>query len=223
MQIALDKECLVAALNCVSTEKTRFYLNGVSVTYDRGDVNYDATDGHVLFAARREADNIDAAGLQFSIIIPTESVKLALKMSPKFETHIPLLYNAGHWALDKLGFQPIDASFPDVARIAPENTPDAGTQYDAGAIQFNPDLLSRVAKALCGGKANTPRLVVLPDPKHGLACAFGTLDNAYCLIMPLRYDADTKHKMPAWAKWRRIGDATPKTAETPKPKLHAVA
>ena len=49
---SIPTDVLRAALVCVSTEETRYYLRGVHVEPDADDVVLVSTDGHRLFCGR---------------------------------------------------------------------------------------------------------------------------------------------------------------------------
>ena len=49
---SVPTDVLAAALVCVSTEETRYYLRGVHVQPDADDVVLVSTDGHRLFCGR---------------------------------------------------------------------------------------------------------------------------------------------------------------------------
>jgi DNA polymerase III sliding clamp (beta) subunit (PCNA family) len=50
---------LKAALQCASTDETRYYLNGVFVVASAIETTYVATDGHILLAYRRDTQSTD--------------------------------------------------------------------------------------------------------------------------------------------------------------------
>jgi hypothetical protein len=199
---------LKAALQCVSKEETRYYLNGVCVTADcSGDIFMVATDGHALFAYRQQDHK--HGNLAGTWIIPADIVaKLKLpshkaknRAAYEYATltdvgggYINLKCNADETSTS---FKPIDGSFPDWRRVVPDcvDQDDNAKEQD---IQFDPELLAKVWKAgeiLDGLKPNMAR------NGGGPALIHYQDENAFAVVMPMRAAKGTSVKRaPAWIK-----------------------
>lgn len=69
---------LKQALHCVSLEETRYYLNGVHVTLDKGRLLFVSTDGHRLAVASSPA--VPEGAIPDNVIVPTAGVRAILKL-----------------------------------------------------------------------------------------------------------------------------------------------
>jgi DNA polymerase III sliding clamp (beta) subunit (PCNA family) len=164
---------LKGALQCASKEETRYYLNGVCVVANMSEVIYVATDGHVLFAYRRDTQSTD--NLAGTWIIPADIVaklKLpSLKARNRAGHEYATLTDVGSGYLNlkcdadetSTTFKPIDGTFPDWRRVVPD-----GVDHDGNAkaqdIQFDPELLAKVWKPRRSWVAVGTR--VAPRPPH---------------------------------------------------------
>lgn len=202
MRIEIETNFLRAALQAVSKEETRYYLNGVFLDA-RGFIA--ATNGHIAFAARC-ADAHKLAEVRPSsdssndalpgIIVPLAAAQAASK-GKDILTVVGRDGNGLWWLVNgslRQHFEPIDASFPDWQRIIPE-VPDVETaaHYDPQYIKA----MGEMARALRDGKKygstsyhihqvkEAPGLVTFTtfDPATGTASA--RLD-CCAVIMPMR-------------------------------------
>jgi len=204
--LSLYVPALKAALQCVAKEETRYYLNGVLVTANEAETIYVATDGHVLFACRRDREPGDR--LAGSWIIPTDIVaKLKLparKANNRTVFEGAILSKAEGGALSiqcadgtAITFKPIDGCFPDWRRVVP-NCPDREEDAKTHNIQFDPALLAKLWKAadiLDGRAPNMARNGTGPALVH-----FAD-ENAFGIIMPQHSAEGTqKKRAPAWIK-----------------------
>nr|WP_278436693.1 DNA polymerase III subunit beta [Brucella anthropi] len=111
--LELDLAALVApCVHCISTEETRYYLNGVYLHAVEGRLVAVATDGHRLMR------NVGLAGaLEYGVILPRKLVGLL----PKGAVSVELSQNkvrvkSGSTVItSKL----IDGTFPDYVRVIP--------------------------------------------------------------------------------------------------------
>jgi DNA polymerase-3 subunit beta len=137
--IAIRTDWLKASLLFVSKEATRYNLNGVAVQCDRTSLHLIATDGHRLIACR--ADYGDVKAESFKIIIPSAIVKtVTTGKRDMFCSFCILEHDADKWILDRVGFDPIDGTFPDWRRVVP-----AGTSGESA--MFNGRYVGDLAKA----------------------------------------------------------------------------
>ena len=176
--IALPTDFLRAALVCASTEKSRYYLNGVYLDPTGWIV---ATDGHRLFAARCPA----VRALPEGLILPRDTVKAALAKSRRIDATLVAL-GGGCYTLDAgpktVLFTPIDGHFPDWRRVVPTEASIGGPAH------FDPDYycdLGVMAKALECGKTG---FYVKQYPLDACPVTFGTRRDCFAVIMPFRVD-----------------------------------
>lgn len=154
---------LKAIAPCISTEATRYYLNGVNFRGDGAEgsetLTLSATDGHKLGEI--------ATALPYAAkpaILPTSAVKLVLGL-PAGALEIGVFTNAVHgtghlfqitgpgWALWS---KVVDGTFPDTSRIIPKDT--------TSAVAMPCDKLKSAASRL--NKLNKG-VAVLIDPSTG--------------------------------------------------------
>lgn len=135
---------LTAVAPCISTEETRYYLNGIYLHTCEGKLRGVATDGH-----RLAVYDIDAAWpSRFKAIMPRKSVGiLALKMAKSNEAvtvsaihgkddYIPRLrIEADGWTMmTKI----IDGTFPDYTRVIPPENKTIQATISYAAIRRFP-------------------------------------------------------------------------------------
>ena len=174
----IPTDLLKAALLCASTEETRYYLKGVHLSTSGHMVT---TDGHRLFCAKL-AETVPA-----DVIIPTETVKAALKLAGKRAETIELNGNT----LGGVVFQPVDGTFPNWKAVIP---PVDGFKPgdDTTPAHFNPDYiydLGQMARAL-GSKTGTAFRIHAWDSASPHGVTFSGRDDCFAVIMPMRQAAD---------------------------------
>lgn len=107
----------------ISTEETRYYLNGVYLEIKDGELLAVSTDGHRLSVAR--ICDVDVE--QPHVIIPRKPVNQLIKILDQFEGSVGIIIEN-----NKIEFQfgdlvitskLIDGTFPDYARVIPTDTP----------------------------------------------------------------------------------------------------
>ena len=116
---------------CISTEETRYYLNGVAWQAQPGGTRFAATDGHRL-ALCRYADN--EANASFSRIIPRKTVAFLIQFFDGQDIDVHQIVK-GNAPADNLidivapgveiRTKLIDGTFPDIDRVVPKDTPHA--------------------------------------------------------------------------------------------------
>lgn len=105
----------------MSTEETRYYLNGAYLAIENGDLVAVSTDGHRLGIAKIAETGIDAP----NAIVPRKAVNHLIKILPGFEGEVTVRidnrsieFEAGDLLFhSKL----IDGTFPDYTRVIPSN------------------------------------------------------------------------------------------------------
>lgn len=189
--IQFDFRALKAAAFCVSSEETRFYLKGVFAEYKNGALILVATDGHRLIAVHPNSNGPAPNRPEFGIIIPSD-VLARIKLGRR-DTMGDLVCEAGQWALHydglKIGFTPIEGTFPDWRRIVPSET-------SGEAAQFNAAYLNDFAKAskMLGG--DTRPVLAHNGDGPGLVSFHSDID-AFGVLMPFRASI-VPTKPPAW-------------------------
>lgn len=193
----IDVAALKAAAHAVSTEETRYYLNGVLVEITVRAVTYVATDGHILFAHRGElADDDNTLIGQFIIPAATiKALKLARKASPiatleSDDNGATLAIKAADGL--SYGFKPIDGCFPAWRRVLPVKT------SGKTAHGYNPNLLLKLWKAGEALSIGQPSISYNDDAPALLAYP-GAADGAtLAAIMPMRQGKGAE--LPDWAR-----------------------
>jgi DNA polymerase-3 subunit beta len=111
----------------VSTDETRYSLNGVFVEQgEGGKVRMVATDGHRLAF---EEQNLGSLGIKKGVILPRKGVaevKKALETSDEGVVSIGFQENMGLLIRDKLELfmRLIDGDFPDYTKVIPKGNPN---------------------------------------------------------------------------------------------------
>jgi hypothetical protein len=183
---SIPTDVLRAALVCVSTEQTRYYLRGVHVEPDADDVVLVSTDGHRLFCGRCPLPPAGAITPAEPFIIPTDAVKKALTGYKGLGMH--LTRTGDVWTLGDVTFQPVAGTFPSWRQVMPSQKT---VSEDLGKLaQFNPAYVAdmgKVAKAIAG-----PREKLFPVINHmgsnPAVVSFPGRSDLFCLLMPMRGD-----------------------------------
>lgn len=187
--IEIPTAILKAALICASTEKVRYYLNGVYVDPKGFLVS---TDGHRLFCGKIDLADTPAFD---GWILPREAIKCALT-GYKADT-ITI-------APDRVGdmsCRPIDGMFPDWRRVVPNA---GGLTGETG--QFNPAYVADMGKIgmiLRGKRKNSLDAHIHHNGEGPAAITFPEIDDAFAVLMPLRAH-HTDNGSEAWAALRAL-------------------
>jgi len=192
MKITLSRDGMRAALLFAAEKDIRYYLCGVLVEATKSTTRVTATNGHICAAHQSKQENeIDEGEHSFSIIIPREVVKLIGKVS-KEDSVLPLVLEPngddGYLIRDmasaiRLGFDPIVAKFPDVAKVIPKKASGEHAQYNPLYV----GLMAKAASAL----GSAPHDVTFRHNGEGpgLAIVSGKPEFV-AVVMPMRSDAD---------------------------------
>ncbi|WP_162419654.1 DNA polymerase III subunit beta [Microvirga brassicacearum] len=121
------REAFEAVQFAISTEETRYYLNGIFMEARQGKLRFVATDGHRM--AVHDVD-IEGAGLDYGVIIPRKTVAFLLSIvkAKGAAESVDVLINTvkarftvGHVdVITKL----IDGTYPDYQRVMPARNPN---------------------------------------------------------------------------------------------------
>lgn len=209
----IDISALKAAAFAVSTEETRYYLNGVLLEITARETRYVATDGHILFAHKAELPNYGPVKgepigtvngsapdntLLGSFIIPSATIK-AIKLAKRASTSATLESADDGATLairtdDGLsyGFKPIDGCFPAWRHVLPVKT------SGKTAHGYNPNLLLKLWKAGEALGIGQPSIAYNSDGPALLVYP-GAAGETLAVIMPMR-QASTEAELPNWAR-----------------------
>ncbi len=192
---SIPTDVLRAALVCVSTEETRYYLRGVHVEPDADDVVLVSTDGHRLFCGRCPLPPAGAITPAKPFIVPTDAIKKALTGYKGLA--IQLERTGDVWTLGDVTFKPVDGTFPDWRRVAPTQKT---ISEDLGKIaQFNPAYVADMGKVAKAIAPTTRGAVALPIIHHmGSGPAFVTFpgrEDLFALLMPMRGEMRDKAEL----------------------------
>jgi hypothetical protein len=209
LKVTLNIRALRAVLVAVSTEETRYYLNGVNLEFTPDGVIMAATDGHRMIVLRQPYGEHAATGAHASVIVPRDLVaKLKVKLKTLDETTLTIgddgrltFEHAG----EMFGGSRVDGTFPDYRRVVPQD-------LDGKPAQYDPIYLADFAKArkeLGGDRTTSPVVRYNGDSPAVVDFAYGTGFEAIGVLMPLRTTDRTLYYSWASAPMAAWPDATP--------------
>lgn len=185
--IRINARLFRAAYNCVSTEATRYYLNGVQVErHPVMGIFLVATDGHRMVIIHDVTGTIEGD----CQIVRLDKAALALCKAGKGESKDRVLVVSGANAtVEDFTGQPvgaaygviIDGTFPDWRRIARPNVDEIG---GAG---YNPKYLADFGKLADELAERKSVAISVAGPENGPALVrFNGINFAYGIVMPVR-------------------------------------
>ena len=209
LKVTLNIRALRAVLVAVSTEETRYYLNGINLEFTPDGVVMAATDGHRMIMLRQPYGEHAATGAHASVIVPRDLVaKLKVKHKTLDETTLTIgddgrltFEHAG----ESYGGSRVDGTFPDYRRVVPQD-------LDGKPAQYDPIYLADFAKArkeLGGDRTTSPVVRYNGDSPAVVDFAWETGFQAFGVIMPLRTTDKTLYYSWASAPAAAWPDATP--------------
>ncbi|MEL0023891.1 MAG: DNA polymerase III subunit beta [Alphaproteobacteria bacterium] len=145
---AADMRDLIDATRfAISTEETRYYLNGIYLhKTDEGDLCAVATDGHRL-ALTRQSLPAGAAAMP-SIILPRKVVTELRKLLDDFDGDVTVALSDTRaeftFGTVRLKSKLIDGTFPDYTRVIPQGN-DRVMRVDAAAFSAAVDRVSTIS------------------------------------------------------------------------------
>jgi DNA polymerase-3 subunit beta len=145
---AADMRDLIDATRfAISTEETRYYLNGIYLhKTDGGDLCAVATDGHRL-ALTRQSLPAGAAAMP-SIILPRKAVTELRKLLDDFDGDVTVALSDTRaeftFGTVRLKSKLIDGTFPDYTRVIPQGN-DRVMRVDAAAFSAAVDRVSTIS------------------------------------------------------------------------------
>jgi DNA polymerase-3 subunit beta len=108
----------------MSTEESRYYLNGIYIHVSEGKLLAVATDGHRLAKNTVETGDAALAGMP-DVIIPRKTVGELIKLLSEYEGEIEVGVSKGKVSFDigdlHLLSKTVDGTFPDYTRVIPQN------------------------------------------------------------------------------------------------------
>ncbi|MEO3997212.1 DNA polymerase III subunit beta [Mesorhizobium sp. CAU 1732] len=121
---------IASTVDAVSTEETRYYLQGVFVDCHDGRLHAVATDGHRLHTT--SVAMTDAATLDYGIIIPTKAAKEIERLARKAGGNAVIIETSRSGIAVKSGDERIvsklvDGNYPDWRRVVPKESDNALT------------------------------------------------------------------------------------------------
>lgn len=211
-----------AAAACVSTEETRYYLNGVYIApHPQKGVVLTATDGHRLISLHDEAGRCSAAKIVCidPKAIDARAYTALRKAMPEELPRITIdddgIVTVGTYRSMKTCF--IDGTFPDWAAVVRPTLARAreGKYCPASYQQQYVADFGKIAVMLApdGHQRSSIRIISFTESDPSLV-RFGSIDHAFGILMPMR--ASTSNEIPIWMK-PILERTPPKAVEPPAP------
>lgn len=211
LKVTLNIRALRATLVAVSTEETRYYLNGINLEFTPDGVVMAATDGHRMIVLRQPYGEHAATAAHASVIVPRDLVA-KLKINPRMKTLDTTTLTIGddgrltfEHAGESFGGARIDGTFPDYRRVVPQD-------LDGKPAQYNPAYLADFAKArkeLGGDRTTSPIVRYNGGSPAVVDFAWGTGFQAIGVLMPIRDRTETTYYTWANATGAAWPDAAP--------------
>ena len=209
LKVTLNIRALRAVLVAVSTEETRYYLNGINLEFTPDGVVMAATDGHRMIVLRQPYGEHAATGAHASVIVPRDLVaKLKVRNKVVEETTLTIADDGRltfEHAGESYGGARVDGSFPDYRRVVPQD-------LDGKPAQYNPAYLADFAKArkeLGGDRTTSPVVRYNGESPAVVDFAWGTGFQAIGVLMPIRDRTDATYYTWASAPAAAWPDAAP--------------
>jgi DNA polymerase-3 subunit beta len=188
LKVTLSIRALRAVLVAVSSEETRYYLNGINLEFTPDGVIMAATDGHRMIVLRQPYGEHGATAAHASVIVPRDLVA-KLKINPRMKTLDTTDLTIGddgrltfEHAGESFGGSRIDGVFPNYRQVMPRD-------LNGEAAQYNPAYLADFAKArkeLGGDRTTSPVVRYNGGSPAVVDFAYGTSFQAIGVIMPIR-------------------------------------
>jgi len=209
LKVTLNIRALRATLVAVSTEETRYYLNGINLEFTPDGVVMAATDGHRMIILRQPYGEHAATGAHASVIVPRDLVaKLKVRNKVVEETTLTIADDGRltfEHAGESYGGARVDGTFPDYRRVVPQD-------LDGKPAQYDPLYLADFAKArkeLGGDRTTSPVVRYNGGSPAVVDFAWGTGFQAIGVLMPIRDRTDATYYTWASTPAAAWPDATP--------------
>lgn len=166
-----------ASIHCAAVKDVRYYLNGALFEYTSSDkkLRVISTNGNVMSCFSiytPECEEVD-----FSIIIPIETLKLSSKVKSKF---IYLKSIENQYSLEGFLFKPGDGRFPDYRRVIPKTLSGEPGQYQ-------PELVLSAQNALRDYYESKKTTFPMNQNGTNAAVIHNGYDDAMVVVMPCRF------------------------------------
>lgn len=190
-KINVNARLFRAAYNCVSTEQTRYYLNGVFIEkHPTEGVLLVATDGHRLIVVHDASGSIEGA----SQIVKLDKTALGICKAGRGEAgDRRLVIDGTNATIENFAGQPvgaaygviIDGTFPDWSRVAKPSFDETAPAF------YKPKYLKAFGDAADELAERKGVAISLAGSSDGPALVrFSGVSIAYGVIMPVRGDSD---------------------------------
>ena len=197
LKVTLSIRALRAVLVAVSSEETRYYLNGVNLEFTPDGVIMAATDGHRMIVLRQPYGEHAATAAHASVIVPRDLVaKLKVKHKTLDETTLTIgddgrltFEHAG----ESFGGSRIDGVFPNYRQVMPKDLNGVAAQYNQAYLAD----FAKARKELGGDRTTSPVVRYNGENPAVVDFAYGTGFQAVGVIMPIRDRTDTTYY--SWA------------------------
>lgn len=151
MKTQIRISTLRAAIHCAATKDVRHLINGVYLEFVHGEVphiNVVSTTGAILSAFREPLEYMDdAQTADWSIIVPLDAIKTAIKGVGKHLKHLTIeSLPDGRYVLGDTIFSAIDGIYPTYRRVIPAH--DAPRCTADNIPVCDPDLMVKGKAAL---------------------------------------------------------------------------
>lgn len=123
-------------LDAVSTDETRYFLNGIYLHDHNGRLRFAATDGHRLYI---QDTNIQTGKSEIAAILPTEGAKFIANLLDGYASAEPVQVELSPEIIVfvfrgvAVTLKLVDGSFPDYGRVIPTD-PDKKVEVAGGAL-----------------------------------------------------------------------------------------
>lgn len=205
MHIIVNETLFRAVALAVSTEETRYYLNGVHIcAHPDGGAYLVATDGHRMLVGHDAAATFDWPGSDSVIVRPDKKLLAAAKTDRRSDVQnqiavegatVKVLEGSPATAAATFAGLLIDGTFPDWRRVIP-----AVDKHKPAACQcFNAAYLAdfgTAARVMTGRKEAL--ISTLANDEHSPALVDMDVPNLFGVLMPVRKDSDPA--LPTWLK-----------------------
>ncbi len=171
----------------MSTEETRYYLQGVYFEYENGNLKATATNGHILCtmewqSAAEQEENI----APFSVICPANAVKSLVKIiTAKEDKDGGVLMTVTNDSIEfnftdfKYKTHTVDGTYPDYTKTIP-----------SGKVSLKKGLNARYLKSVLVALGNSPVDIEVDDAANATSqphlFSSADVDGVRCVIMPMR-------------------------------------
>jgi len=188
----LSYEFLKAAQLAASTDRTRYYLNGVYIEKRGNDLRYVATDGHIMFIASHEMPPVHHYTGDFDFIISNGGLKRALAGCTKktrfldleLDMAMPVEQIELNGVTLKLSYNYtdglIDGTFPNWRGLI-----GGLSMRDQKLSNFDPAQIGRVANMAKALNVDSKSVRIHQNGENAAVIGFGRAD-AMAVLMPIR-------------------------------------